>query len=426
MNSEPNTRKEKPPSLLIKWLIPFVVLLGLLAVFLASRKPPSPHRLSEPAAPGTAAPQPASKQAKSLFIEDLGAPHDTLDGIAATVCRPCHVHQFSDWQQGPHGTATSNSAFTASLKIAIPQSTGPKACLACHAPQDARAEAVSPVGSIIPDTLAADGVSCVACHSRKVTIGNDLLGSSETKVLEALAPRTSDFCARCHNRQESVLTMLDSGLTLSGPAGNPYTEWLASKYSHEGPDFKSCLDCHGKDGTGTSHMWPSDLVSMVRAAYEIRLLPPVRQVNGWRVGYSITNSGAGHMLPTGDPGRMLRIEASVQTPDGAVLAQSVVSFSHLKWRGTSAGPGTEPIIEDDSRLPPRSEADSWITVSDPGSSLAGRSDLVLKYKVTYGLDPASSSILGVPGIDDAPTVIEDTTATVPQLVGPPSPPPPSK
>ncbi|MDJ0764467.1 MAG: hypothetical protein QNJ97_15935 [Myxococcota bacterium] len=125
--------------------------------------------------------------------------------------------------------------------------------------------------------LALDGVSCTLCHQ----IGSDNLGAKESftggfqvdtathdgerkihgpyavatatkRVMrsatrfepnEAYHIQDAAFCASCHTLYTHSLD--DDGNDIGAfPEQVPYLEWQHSKYSQQGPDAKTCQDCH--------------------------------------------------------------------------------------------------------------------------------------------------------------------------------------
>jgi hypothetical protein len=264
----------------------------------------------------------------------------------------------------------------------------------------------------------AEGVNCTRCHSKKL---NEKLAPDTANAtnLDAPIPLSPEFCARCHNQRESVIAAINPSYDYKGPAGNPYIEWKAGPFGQVGgPSYMSCLDCHGQTGSGTVHRWPTDTVSLIKRAYTISVLKPEKNDGGWRFGYLFKNSGTGHNLPSGDPGRMIKIEASVEAPDGTSLASSELTLAYIVIDKSIPSPGATPSFKvQDSRLTPGSEIKSWITVEDKDGKLSGRSDLVMKYKITYGNDPLTDYIFKTLNVQTEPIVVEEASKPIAALGG---------
>jgi hypothetical protein len=227
-------------------------------------------------------------------------------------------------------------------------------CAACHAPA---AAVRSPYGTR-PDQLsspASDGITCDFCHKvadvrinradrRPYTNTPGVLSfiflrpaSSEQVFLGPLddvAPgddayselhKQSTFCAPCHFGQFWGVQVYDS-----------FGEWLDSPYSH-GPRAQTCQDCHmprrgathfvriNKGGrlrnpdTIYSHRMrgPDDAAFMQEAAR----LDVVGRRDGSLITVSakVTNSGAGHSLPTDHPARNILLVIRATDSRGEIL-----------------------------------------------------------------------------------------------------------
>ncbi len=233
-------------------------------------------------------------------------------------------------------------------------------CAACHAPV---AAAASPYQTRSDNVGASEGITCDFCHKisgvkldsaagrpypntpgvlsfefrRPGAAGQLFLGSLDdaTRGNDVYSPlhKSSAFCAPCHSARFWGVPVYDS-----------FGEWLDSSYSR-GPETRTCQDCHMQQRGAThfakldagglqrnpkdipSHLMrgPDDADFMSQAA---RLdLQARRGDDAVSVTAVVTNSGAGHALPTGHPGRNMmliidaRDETGVELPllDGPVL-----------------------------------------------------------------------------------------------------------
>jgi cytochrome c553 len=266
-------------------------------------------------------------------------------------------------------------------------------------------------GTISEGSQTAEGITCSACHKKEPPVGLSLLASLENGT-PAVKPaqRTPEFCAQCHDQTEPLVAMFGlAGYPDEIAAGNPFEEWQSNKFSLPGPEYMACIDCHGRRGTGTLHRWPREQAELIRSAYTIDLLRTQATDTGWRLGISITNTGAGHMFPTGDPGHAVSLEAMLMDENNTMLANGRIVFSHIK---SSADGG---YIVDDNRLSPGSLAECWITIDDPGNSMAGTANLILKYVVRYSYDPAAEAALKAMGVEPESLLVDESTITLPQL-----------
>lgn len=352
------------------------------------------------------------------FIEELGGPHETIDNLSATACRSCHLLQYEDWLGSTHANAMKGEAFQATLRhtVTLHGFEEARKCIACHAPVDLEAESVGTDGSIEPGSVASDGINCVACHTRDRVAR---IAGSEAGVPGTGRP---GHCAACHNLAESILALLDPDFAgeygIRKAAGRPYDEWVLGPYGQVGENNRQCLDCHGRNGTGTLHRWPKDKAEMVKSAYTIELIPfELDNESGeWVGGLSIANTGAGHGLPTGDPGHMITIEASLAIVDQEDADGDTETLGETSYAlATFWEPG---FGRSDRRLMPGEPADVLIRVAPDRAQEFKGDTMRIDYRVLYGFDEAASQVLQRLGIPLSPaTVVEESSVEVPDLSG---------
>jgi hypothetical protein len=190
----------------------------------------------------------------------------------------------------------------------------------------------------------------------------------------------SEICAPCH-----------FGLFWDTPIYNSFGEWLVSPYANaESGQMRTCQDCHmpqtgverfarpDKDGlrrdpaTIFGHkMTGAGDEDLLQNSAELALATE-RPGDGIRVTATVTNSGAGHHLPTDSPlrqiflivaatdeeGRVLSLQSGPTLPDwaGDLAGEPGVYFAKiLEQRWTGIVPGTAywmpTRIVEDTRLP---------------------------------------------------------------------------
>jgi hypothetical protein len=160
-------------------------------------------------------------------------------------------------------------------------------------------------------------------------------GGTEMRAAHATVVRTSALCAACHeDHADPRDTNDDFRETYDGPPSQTtYSEWAASPYAAQGIQ---CQDCHmppsgldhfcnrvpfTRDGSQVrSHEFPGTTPEMLRSAVTLRALSRV-EGGVLTVRVDITNSGAGHDVPTGVTIRNLILVVTPTTSDGTVLAQ---------------------------------------------------------------------------------------------------------
>jgi len=302
-------------------------------------------------------------------------------------CVACHSDQHAEWQQSTHSNAGVNE-----WVLDLYSGTGTPGggngyvfrdlhdaddtgfCATCHTPL---ADMQNP-GEVFLDEVGLigglDGVTCLACHqmadvnenvsalhhlgnaqyrypddfSTQFWVWGPLDDISFSTMRSSYQPRFAEsrFCASCHEYNNP-----DTG----APGQNTYTEWLASPFSVEGPDFKACQDCHmpAAESNGPisslggqpqrdasqrrSHTFTGSTPTTLSESIDLSL--EASQVGDeLLVTAAVTNSGAGHYFPTGVSIRnaLLVIEAAV---DGATLAQS--SGGVIPFYGSAQG-GSSP------------------------------------------------------------------------------------
>jgi len=339
-------------------------------------------------------------ESQLLFIEDVGSPHESIGGNIAATCQGCHLPQYNDWVESPHGRALLSEEFISTFELVAAMGDSTYPCLACHSPQNVWMSNAENNG-VLPD----EAINCFACHTQTLHIGDQLLAegidSYEIGVegidFYEVGPQHPNLCANCHNPDTPLLQLLSTELTqawsVNEALGNPYQEWLDSRFSQEGEDYKTCLDCHGQNGTGTLHRWPEDKAELVRSAYgEIEVLEiEAEDENGWRGGIRITNRGCGHMFPTGDPGRIITIELDVV--DGSdILGEAVFSFGMI---GDSDG----NLV--DTRLAPGEYHDMYIDIDNVPETAE------LKWTVSYRFDTAFQELMDMLGVESDVLIVEE-------------------
>lgn len=201
-------------------------------------------------------------------------------------CRKCHAFanppEHADvpnvspiaWAGGMMANSARDPVFWAGVAIAAQDMPGETAsCVRCHSPRAfvAGRDDATAIDDLDPDDLA--GVDCDLCH-RMIDDGvtppgdahytiDDVIGDAgdvpkqgpwsydggdkpmHSWMVGDLLGR-SEHCGTCHDVTTGRDRLDDDGQ----PTGvkfneqRTYSEWLASAYAIEGPEFKSCQDCH--------------------------------------------------------------------------------------------------------------------------------------------------------------------------------------
>jgi predicted CXXCH cytochrome family protein len=140
----------------------------------------------------------------TLLIAQAQDPTPTDPGPQSPPCVSCHTEFAKEWQDGPHGEATTDSVF---LKEWANQGQ-PGACLVCHATDYDPATG----------TWKESGVACESCHGPLV----------EGHPKEPMpVDRSPDLCARCHS-----------------DARFGWQDWQGSAHYQRGMNCTTCHDPH--------------------------------------------------------------------------------------------------------------------------------------------------------------------------------------
>ncbi len=358
-----------------------------------------------------------------------------LAGASDKACGNCHPMILPQWEANAHGQAVSNPRFFSLYNGTDISGTTPIGpgylndfpgtagnCANCHAPGSAVDGYLTTDMNTIRDIVTA-GIHCDFCH--KVgdvyldpiggTVHPNAPGVRSQQVLRPPAgdniffgpyddipdpdtylPLTtqSQYCAPCHQFSFWGTPIYES-----------YEEWLASPYATEGI---TCQSCH-MPPTGENYFAlpevgglphppesiPSHLqlgaasISFLQETVSMKV--STHQINGQiHIKVEITNTGAGHHVPTDHPGRHLILTVKPMNENGQPLAQ--LSGPRVpEWGGTQADqPGTiyakvlqdaasgeypvvsywkQTLLIEDNRIPALGRAVSeYVFAAPPGNS----------------------------------------------------------
>ncbi len=259
------------------------------------------------------------------------------DYVSAKVCRECHPKIYTMWNNSMHAHAMDDPIFKATYALAYTKTWGraAKVCLRCHAPTTII------TGDFNQELeITREGVTCDFCHT---VTGIDLSNRKNPFVIEQSQMKavpaggidpwshgskqsdilnSSEFCAGCHDYTN------ENDVVLMGT----FTEWKKGPYPAQGVE---CQDCHmpkQKDDLKDHRMvkFREDLPSQAEAMqtgsqnssgfniidYDISVKINKVERNGGhlKVVVQVTNTGYGHMIPTGMPSRGLILVCEVRTP----------------------------------------------------------------------------------------------------------------
>ncbi len=201
-------------------------------------------------------------------------------------CNKCHAFANSPetadqplvtpvaWQASMMGSSARDPVFWAGVAIASQDAPGETAqCVRCHAPRafvGGRDDAIA-IEELLPDDLS--GVDCELCHrlieDAETPAGDARYAIDDVLGLDGDVPKRgpwdyqvgdppkhgfafdtyigeSRMCGTCHDVSTGQMRVDAGGSSLGVPFGEQrtYSEWLGSDFAKQGPEFKSCQDCH--------------------------------------------------------------------------------------------------------------------------------------------------------------------------------------
>lgn len=283
------------------------------------------------------------------------------DFLAPDQCAMCHTLQHDQWQGTMHDLATEDPFYLRVVKIAREDIPGiDDYCSACHSPI-AKLTGQDPLD---PENLSgpeAHGINCDFCHtvsgmrqlfnsgyeSSPGNVKRGPFGTEDNMFHESELSELHDsaeFCGMCHDVNHPV-----NGLALE----STYSEFIDGPYPAE--DYK-CQTCHmtpglieHEDFPGViangqdeyDHIWthwfvganawipemlgndkPAEIArKRLSMAAEVAIANASLDGGTLSFDVAVTNSGAGHKLPTGvTEERQIWLEVRVLDTDGGELA----------------------------------------------------------------------------------------------------------
>jgi len=400
----------------------FVVGFALLATVVMFAGATSAFAASVPVKPGAATP--------SQFVSAQG-------------CR-CHGSLVAEWQASMHSKALEDPLFTTKVAEgdkATGNNLGPF-CRRCHAPV---ANMTGEDNSASMSPASAEGITCTFCHqitSVAKPVGNvsqliEANGVYRGQIEDPQSPhepvysalhKTSEVCGGCHNVMHPV-----NGMHLE----STYAEWQKSPQAKQGIQ---CQDCHmsetpptvgpstGSAASGAAtrpniyHMTfagaqvalgdPARATALLKSAAKVEVSAPEIVAAGTKgkVSVKVTNTGAGHSLPTGlTEVRQMWLELVVVDDAG----KETLLGTHVYGTVLKDAKGKHPVqlwdatsIYSDDRIAPMESVTETFKVALPDGVTAADLRARLLYKST-GDDLAKAA-----GVENPVTTMAEAVARV--------------
>ncbi len=243
------------------------------------------------------------------------------------TCTNCHQDRYNEWSRSMHALSVSDPIFEAAYLRAY--ESDPKFrifCLSCHSPTTRITNDFN-----LSKSVSIEGITCSFCHSVTAVEDNnftfdpnnpmqgpynDSKTNAHASSYSALHTK-SEFCAGCHE------------FSINGvPISETYSEWKASPEAAEG---EQCQDCHMQTKSGIAatngpirdkvyqHFWYGGHTGQfLQNAFQIESSIQ-RTGNRVNVTLNITNSGVGHMIPSGLPMRKVVLDFNATDEQGNIL-----------------------------------------------------------------------------------------------------------
>ena len=275
---------------------------------------------------------PALSGRKTSSTPDISHIQLNTKGFSSSQkCGQCHKDIFADWEHCPHAHSSATPVFAAAyMQVYFEQGESVRpACLSCHAPvayfnNDPR----------LTQPISREGVSCDFCHSIAEVLPGTLEGPQfrfefggvkqgplKTPKSPAHSTRFNElyrqslFCKGCHEQKSQ------SGL----PVITTFSEWEQSPYPDKGI---TCQKCHMQPVAGKTvaefvkktaanqisnhNIAAGHSLTKRRQALEIKIAAIETHRNRIRVQVDLTNTGAGHKMPTGLPVKKIILEVKIE------------------------------------------------------------------------------------------------------------------
>ena len=237
-------------------------------------------------------------------------PPDAFSPIEASLhpkeCALCHRQQFEDWKTSVHSRSMGPGIYGQLLNMERKNPATYTVCATCHTPLSEQIPHLKEGSEYHPNeafdpALQAAGLICAGCHVRQhERFGPPRRPELPTPPADVVQPhggftattafQRSEFCKPCHQFAEGAFAL--NGKLLE----NTFAEWQASPYAEEGVQ---CQGCHMPD---RRHLWRGiqdpDMVRQAMTVSVSPLAPAYRPGDTLQATITVTNSGAGHYLPT--------------------------------------------------------------------------------------------------------------------------------
>lgn len=239
-----------------------------------------------------------------------------LTSLSAESCGQCHQAIFEEWKTSLHAKAYIDPFYLAYYKM----DKYDPSCRVCHTPLEIQMEQLVSYENkdylhpqykknpAFDKKIRDEGVTCAACHVRNGMVYGPYPASSlQSPHSVAYDPeyRSEKLCLRCHQVTQKKLSLVSDGICSTG------VEFYQSHWFKKG---YTCQTCHMesverplvpgfKSRKTGQHLWQGAF-SKAQLKKAFTFSAQIKDASIW---VTITNSGAGHKIPTGDPERYIKL-----------------------------------------------------------------------------------------------------------------------
>ncbi len=263
----------------------------------------------------------------ALTSPEDGTGQESLAFTSSEQCAACHSEIAREVAESWHG-----QAYTDPEALALTKNFQDEQCISCHAPAPVFRTGVGERVFERRENREA-GVDCISCHLVPDGGVAGLRGLTDAPCRPRLEPRlgAAVFCAGCHNQHWTV------------------DEYMASSYAKT----HTCNDCHmprsdrplaegGPVRTRVaSHLFPGGhFPDLLRSAVTLDAV-----ANGTVLTIRVSNTGAGHKVPTDSRHKSFNVYVTLADEEGNVLlrreevAEYRLYYREQKRDSTQLSPG---------------------------------------------------------------------------------------
>jgi hypothetical protein len=254
----------------------------------------------------------------------------------------------------PANVSSSPTVHASALSEAHDSQESSFHCNSCHFPDPFNISDLGANGQVMPKTKSAAnaGLTCASCHLTPdgYIRGTHSVNAPHRTVTEP-ALQSSTLCGHCHGYQAADKRVV-------GKMFQTFLEWQEDYYK-PGLGKQQCQDCHmprtlrktAEDfdvppRAVARHLW-TGAHSRQRHLDSLSLTIVQPDARKRQLALQVSNIGAGHSIPTGEPSRAVFLRVEVLDKKGASRARKEWMFAPSYGNR----PDDKAFLEEDKKLP---------------------------------------------------------------------------